>query len=132
MNKDEEAIRSLIVEWHRAVSAGDVDAVLNLVSEDVVLIGPGKPPIIGRQTLEKGLRKLLKSHRIRSRVSVEEVEVSGDLAFCRTRLTIRTGSLSGKSTTQRSGHALSVFRKQPDNTWKLVRSSRSLIDENAI
>jgi uncharacterized protein (TIGR02246 family) len=77
MNADEQAIRNLIAQWHRASAAGDVQTVLGLMSEDVVFLVAGKPPMKGRGSFEKGLRGLLESHRIESSGEVREVQVSG-------------------------------------------------------
>ena len=82
MNADEQTIRDLVAQWHRATAAGDVDTVLGLMSEDAVFLVSGKPPMKGRSTFEKGLRGLLKSHRVDSAGDIQEVEVSGDLAYC--------------------------------------------------
>ena len=82
MDTDEQAIRDLVAQWHRATAAGDVDTVLGLMSEDVVFLVAGKPPMEGRSTFEKGLRSLLKSHRIDSSGEVQECVVAGDLAYC--------------------------------------------------
>ena len=88
MSTDEQAIRNLVEQWHRATAAGDVDTVLRLMAEDVVFLMAGKPPMKGRSTFEQGLRGLLTSHRVDSRGEVQEVEVSDDLAYCWTLLTV--------------------------------------------
>ena len=67
MSTDEQAIRNLVEQWHRATAAGDVDTVLRLMAEDVVFLMAGKPPMKGRSTFEQGLRGLLTSHRVDSR-----------------------------------------------------------------
>jgi uncharacterized protein (TIGR02246 family) len=48
MTEDERAIRNLITTWHRASAEGDVATVLTLMSEDVIFLTPGQPPIRGR------------------------------------------------------------------------------------
>jgi uncharacterized protein (TIGR02246 family) len=127
LNADERRIRDLIAQWHRATAAGNVDAILRLMSEDVVFLVPGKPPMQGRDQFEKGLRGLLKSHRIESSGKIEEVRVAGDLAYSWTTLTVRITPLSGGDGTERSGSALSVFRKQANGTsWLLVRDANLL------
>jgi len=45
MNADEQAIRNLVAEWHSATVAGKVEAVLRLMSEDVVFLVAGHPGI---------------------------------------------------------------------------------------
>ena len=119
MATDEESIRGVIDRWHAATAAGDVDGVLRLMAEDVVFLVPGRPPMTGRSGFEKGLRQLLDSHRIESTGDVREIEVSGDLAYCLNWLTVRISPLSGGEPSVRSGHSLSVFRKQPDGSWVL-------------
>jgi uncharacterized protein (TIGR02246 family) len=127
LNADERRIRDLIAQWHRATAAGNVDAILRLMSEDVVFLVPGKPPMQGRDQFEKGLRGLLKSHRIESSGKIEEVRVAGDLAYSWITLTVRITPLSGGGGVERSGSALSVFRKQANGTsWLLVRDANLL------
>lgn len=126
MNADEQAIRDLVAEWHRATAAGDVEAILPLMAEDVMFFVPGKPPMKGRGVFEKALRDLLTSHRIESTGEVQEAVVSGDLAYCWTTLTVRMVSLSEGGSNTRTGHALSVFRKQADDSWVLMRDANLL------
>jgi uncharacterized protein (TIGR02246 family) len=126
VSRDEEAIRSLVAEWHRATAAADVDAVLRLMAEDVVFLVAGRPSMTGRRTFEQGLRTLLASYRVESTGDVQEVGVSGDLAYCWTLLTVRITPLSGGSSNERSGSALSVLRRQPNGSWVLVRDANLL------
>jgi len=45
MHDDERAIRQLVSAWMEATRAGDVEAVLALMSDDVVFLTPGRPPM---------------------------------------------------------------------------------------
>ncbi len=126
MNTDEQALRELVALWHRATAAGDVDTVLRLMAEDVVFLVAGHPPMRGRSGFEQGLRGLLAQHRIESTSEIQEIEVSGSLAYCWNQLTVRVIQRSGGSGMLRTGSALSVFRKQPDGTWLLVRDANLL------
>ena len=82
MHADEQAIRTLVAKWHNSTAAGDAESVLQLMAEDVVFLVAGQPPMKGRSVFEKGLRGLLASHRIVSTGEVQEVQVSGNLAYC--------------------------------------------------
>ena len=126
MSADEQTIRNMIAEWHRATASGDVDTVLNLMAEDVVFLVCGRPPMTGRSAFEQGFRSILKTHRIDSSGEIQECEVSGDLAYTRTMLTVRITPLSGGDANVRSGNALSIFRKQADGSWLLVRDANLL------
>src|SRR5882762_4853991 len=112
MSTDEQAIRDLVARWHSATARGDVDTVLGLMAEDVVFLVAGQPPMRGREAFERGLRDLLTNHRIESTGEVQEVEVSGDLAYSWTNLTVRVVPRTGGDASVRSGSALSILRKQ--------------------
>jgi ketosteroid isomerase-like protein len=80
----------------------------------------------GRDTFEKALRALLTTHRIESASKIQEIEVSGDLAYCWSELTVRVIPLSGGSSTARSGSALSILRKRSTGSWVVVRDANLL------
>jgi uncharacterized protein (TIGR02246 family) len=126
MTSDEQAICNLVALWHRATAAGDVDTVLSLMSDDVVFLVAGHPPMRGRRSFESGLRRLLATHRIESTGEVQEIKVSGDLAYCWTELTVRIVPLSGGNPATRAGSALSILRKQANDSWVVVRDANML------
>ena len=123
---DEQSIRDLIAEWHRATGAADVDAVLELMSEDVVFLVAGKPPMQGKAAFGEGLRSLLATHNIVSSGQIQELVVSGDLAYSWTKLDVRIEEKGGGASTSRQGSALSILRKQSDGRWLLVRDANLL------
>lgn len=126
MNQDAQAIRQLVIQWHRATAAGDVDAVLRLMAEDVVFLAPGQPPMHGRSTFEAGLRGLLASHWVESTSDVQEVYVAGDLGYCWSVLHVRIAPRAGGDAVVRQGSALSILRKQANGAWVVVRDANVL------
>ncbi len=126
MKSDEQAIRSLIALWHSATAAADVDTVLGLMSEDAVFLVAGHPPMRGRDMFEHGLRQILATHRIESSGDIVEVEVSGDLAYCWTNLTVRIVPRAGGNAMVRKGSAMSILRKQAGGAWLVVRDANML------
>jgi uncharacterized protein (TIGR02246 family) len=126
MNPDEQAIRELIEVWLSATQTGDVDAVLSLMAPDVVFLAPGQPPMQGRGAFARGLRQVLADHAIESLSEIEEIEVSGDLAYSRTRLAVTVTSKHGGTPVRRSGHTLSILRKGSDGKWLLTRDANLL------
>ena len=126
MTSDEQAIRDLVALWHSATASGDVDTVLSLVAEDVVFLVAGRPPTRGRGSFESGLRKLLSTHHVESTGVVQEIEISGDMAYCWTDLTVRIVRESGDNPATRTGSALSILRKQAGGAWVVVRDANML------
>lgn len=96
------------------------------MAKDAVFLVAGKPPMKGRAAFERGLRAVLRSHRIVSKGKVREVEVSGNLAYCWSELSVRMVPLSGSGPTVRKGNTLSIFRKQKNGSWLLVRDANLL------
>ena len=126
MDPDQQAIREVLALWHRATAAGDVNTVLALMAEDVVFLVAGHPPMRGRAAFEQGLRALLAQHQIESTGEIQEVDVSGDLAYAWSMLTVHIVPLAGGNATIRTGNALSILRKQGDGSWVVVRDANLL------
>ncbi len=126
MNSDEQTIRQLIERWISATREGDVDAVLRLMAPDVVFMMAGQAPMQGRDAFAKSLRTALAEHIIVSSSEIDEITVSGDMAYCRTRLSVTVTSKHGQLPMTRSGHTLSILRKGSDGKWLLTRDANML------
>jgi uncharacterized protein (TIGR02246 family) len=124
---DAQQIRDLIATWMAATRAGDVDAVLALMADDVVFLVAGQPPMVGRDAYAAAARAMAGpgAPRIEGTNDVEEVVVSGDLAVVRTRLRVAVTPPGATRPTVRAGHTLTVFRKQ-DGRWRLLRDANLL------
>jgi len=126
MNADEQAIRDVVSRWQSATAAGDIAAVLALMAEDVVFLVAGQAPMKGCSAFERGLRGLLASYRLTSSSKIQEIEVSGKLAYCWNVLHVEITPLAGGDKVVRSGSALSIFRKQDDGAWVVWRDANLL------
>ena len=126
MNADEQAIRQLIASWLRATADGDVDKVVSLMAPDVVFLVAGQAPMCGSEGFATSLRSLLKTQRIESASEVEEVAVAGDMAYCRTRLSVTVQARDGGGAVHRAGNTLSILRKGADGLWRLTRDANLL------
>ena len=127
MNGDEQAIRVLIEKWIGATLTGDEEAVLSLMAPDVVFLMPGQPPMQGRDAFASSLRGTLDENTIESVREIDEIAVSGDMAYCRTHLTVTIVSKHGRLPLQRTGHTLSILRKGSDGAWRLTRDANMLV-----
>ncbi|WP_426103967.1 YybH family protein [Massilia sp. TSP1-1-2] len=126
MNTDEQAIRDLIARWIDATRAGDVDAVLALMAPDATFLMAGQMPMVGHEAFANSLRAVLADHAIESSSTVDEVAVSGNMAYCRTSLTVTVTSKHGQLPLQRTGHTLTILRKGDDGKWLLTRDANML------
>src|SRR5947209_8226084 len=94
MSADEGAIRELIRPWLEASSAGDIDRVLSLMSDDVVFLTPGQQPF-GKEAFAASSRAQAGVVRVEARSEVQEVSVTGDVAHTLTRLEVSVTPVAG-------------------------------------
>lgn len=131
-DRDEAAIRTVVKSWHEATCNGDIARVLTLMAEDAVFLRADGPPLRGREAFGRGLRTLLETHGITSSAEVHEVQVSDDLGYCWADLTVAVAPLlAGGEPAVRKGPALSIFKKQRDGAWVLIRDANMLTPDSA-
>jgi uncharacterized protein (TIGR02246 family) len=129
---DEQKIRDLITRWHVATAAGDLPEILPLMAEDVVFLTPGQPPMRGRDAFASGFRAVLEKARIESRGEPQEIRVAGDLAYSWTQLSVTVVPKDPAApAVRRSGHTLTIFRREQDGQWVLFRDANMLTAEPA-
>jgi uncharacterized protein (TIGR02246 family) len=119
---DEQAIRSLVDAWLRATAAGDLPRVLELMADDVVFLGAGRPSMKGKEAFAAA-SKAQNGNRIDGRVEVQEIKVFGDWAYCWNHVTITTYPSGGGAPARLIGPALSILRKERDGRWVIFRDA---------
>ena len=121
---DEQAIRNLIANWLTASKAGDTDTVLGLMSDDVVFLVCGQPPMRGKEAFAAG-QAALKDVEIETTSEIQEVKVLGDWAYVWTHLSVAFRPRSDGVANKRAGNTLSILRKH-GGKWLLVRDANML------
>ena len=64
-----------------AFNTSDVDTLVDLHTDDAVVLKPGKPPEIGRQVMRTSLERGFSMFRVKESRTIEELEIVGDWAF---------------------------------------------------
>ncbi len=128
MNRDEQAIRDLIAKWQTATAACDLKQVLSLMADDVIFLTPGQPPM-NKDAFAAAFQGMLQHVRIESSSKIQEIRVSGDWAYCWSRLSVTVTPLQSGAPVRRSGYTLTIFRQQPDGIWLLARDANMLTVE---
>ncbi|WP_075055906.1 SgcJ/EcaC family oxidoreductase [Nitrososphaera viennensis] len=124
MMDDESAIRELVDTWMVATKAGDVQTILNLMTDDVVFMVPGLEPF-GKEVFKSATEEM-KNVRYEGTSDIKEIKVLGNWAYMRSHLKVRTVPPEGGSPVSRSGYTLTIFRKGPDGQWRLARDANLL------
>jgi len=120
MSEDERAIRDLVANWMAASRVGDAEAVLSLMTDDVIFMVPGREPF-GKEAF-RAAAETMKNVRMDGSSDIREIRILGDWAYLRNFIEI-TITPPGGSPMRRAGHTLSVLHKQPDGRWLLARDA---------
>jgi uncharacterized protein (TIGR02246 family) len=128
MTDDEREIRDLVGSWIAASEAGDLPALLALMTDDVIFMTPGRPPF-GRAEFAADAESA-KGITVDARAEIQEMEVIGARAFVRSRIEAVL-TAPGDSPQRLSGYAMSVLRKEADGRWRIARDANLVAPEGA-
>ncbi len=131
MADDKQQIRDLVETWGRASAAGDLEKILSLMKEDAVFLRAEHPPMRGREAFAAQFQKAIEQVRIEAASDIQEIEVSGDMAYCWNELSVTMTPLKDGAPMRRTGPVLTIFRKKADGRWVLSRDANLLADESA-
>src|SRR5438045_2936219 len=123
MNSDEQEIRQLVATWIDATKAGDTDAVLSLMADDVVFLVTGQPPMIGKAAFAAAMRSQSGQGRpqFEGKSEIQEIQVLGDWAYMWTNLTV-VFTPGGTPPVTRAGNTLTILKRQ-NGKWVLARDA---------
>ena len=126
MPNDEQEIRKLVRTWMEATKAGDIETVLGLMTEDVVFLRPGHPPMVGKSAFMAAAPPSNQpSPQFEGKSEIQEIKVLGDWAFLWSKLSVVMTMPSGDPPIKRAGDILSIFKKE-DGKWRLARDANML------
>lgn len=120
MNEDEKAVRALVDTWMSASKAGDIEAVLGLMADDVIFMTPGRKPFGKAEFAEQS--RGMKDVRIEGTSEIRELEIHGDWAWLRNFIEIEVTPPNGEPM-RRAGWTLTILRKEADGKWRLARDA---------
>lgn len=126
MLNDERKIRSLVDTWQSATQAGDIDSVLSLMTDDVVFLVPGREPMTkGEFAALSRVPPGSPRPKFESESEIREVQISGDMAYLWSKLSVTVTPPGASESIERAGHTLTVFRRIGGN-WLLARDANLL------
>jgi len=127
MQRDEQEIRELVATWMEATKVGDVDTVLSLMSDDVVFLVTGQPPMIGKAAYVAAAKPQSggEAPRFDGTSEIQEIRVLGEWAYMWTRLSVVVTPPGGAAPMKRAGHTLTILKRE-NGKWLLARDGNML------
>lgn len=120
---DVAQLRSRIMrEWPAAAMAGDVDAYLSFLTEDMVYMPPDAPAMTSKAEVAEFLRGAFASATFDITIDEpDEIVVAGPWAFARYHVSLVAHPMDGSADVAMDRKCLDIWRRQPDGTWKAHR-----------
>ena len=128
MTDDARQIRELVDSWIAASKAGDLPTLMDMVTDDVLFMTPGRPPF-GKAEFAADSERM-KGVAIDARAEVQEIEVFGPRAYIRNHIQVEL-TFPGQTPKRMSGYAMSVLRKEMDGRWRIARDANLVTPESA-
>ncbi len=117
--REEAAIRATDARWLAAAQAHDLEQTVSYWTDDVILMQPGAPAVVGKEALRRYVSGAFSIPGFSITWVTDHVWVakSGDLAYATGTDTIRLTSPEGKPVEEHN-KAVAVWRKDPDGSWR--------------
>ncbi len=118
IEEDQQAITAMSAARAEAFNQGDAEEIARHFTENAILMAPGKPALIGRDSVRSYYQAIFDEFETKLDSHYEEVAVDGNLAYGRGEATVtllpKTGGLPSTSTSK----YLNILQRQPDGSWK--------------
>ena len=116
---DEATLRKLVRQTDEAMTSGDLDGLVALYTDDAVEMGQNRPAIFGKAAIRTLEEAFLGADDAEVRSTVEDIQISGDLAVVRTGFTVSSTPKSGGNTTTIVAKSVRICHRQADGSWKI-------------
>ena len=123
--KDEQQIRALIETWGKASGSGDLIALKNLMTDDVVFLTAGTLPM-RRESFAVTFREMTQEVSLDVHSNPQEITIAGDLAVCWNLLEVKITPRAGGEVMKRAGNTITVFSRGDDGQWRIWRDANML------
>ena len=121
MSDDEQAIRELVQTWMDKTREGDIDSVLDLMTDDIIFMTPGREAF-GKDEFRAQSAAMIGTE-MDGRAEVREIRVLGDWAWVRNHIDVTVTPAAGGEPVRRSGYTLSILTRGTNGQWRLTRDA---------
>ena len=119
--EDEVAIRQADSDWSKAAQTNGVEGHLSYYTEDIRVLAPNEPVIVGKNALRETLSGMHSSPGFKVSWQPTHVEAAGagDMGYSIGTYELTINNPDGTPMTDR-GKYLAVWEKQEDGSWKCL------------
>lgn len=123
---DADAVKQAFAKFNADIAARNVDAIRTHYANDAVMVIPDRPPFVGIEAIMADYKEYAADPAGKYAPGAETVTVSsGDMAYGEVNYQSTYTDPKTKAAVTVERYNLSVYRKQPDGSWKVVRDVNS-------
>jgi len=117
---DIKAVKGVEAAWVEDIATKDVDKFASYYSEDASVLMPNAPIINGKENIKAALKPMLADPNFALTFQSTRAEASkgGDFVYTVGTYSMTMSRPKGKAAVTDKGKYLTVFKKQPDGSWK--------------
>jgi ketosteroid isomerase-like protein len=116
---DAKAIQARSERWSKAGSVKDSATFATFYADDATVMLPNEPAFKGMDAIKQVLTPMMQDPNFSLSFTTDKVEVSGILAYTQGAVTLKSTGRDGKQLVD-TGKYLTVWKKQPDGSWKVI------------
>ena len=107
-------------KWNDQFKSKDLEGLLAHYADDAFFLAPGVPGAKGSTEIRKAYAGALADNYFSISFASDKIDVSGDLAYARGHFSEKYQDPKSKQIVADSGTYVTVYKKQPDGSWKAV------------
>lgn len=117
---DIQEIKDIVAEFNAASDASDLDKVMSYFADNAIAIPTNEPAAIGKDVIRSWMQQFYDAVIPKEEYVVDGVEISCGMAYARITWSGTFTPKDGGEQRKSNGNWIWIFKKQPDNTWKIV------------
>jgi uncharacterized protein (TIGR02246 family) len=119
---DTKMIHDLERKWNEDFASRDAGKLASYYEEDAVLMPPGAPPSVGRESIRATLKQMLADPGLTLKFAAAQIDVaqSGELGYTRGAYVMTLTDPVTKNAIQDHGSYVTTYRKDPDGSWRVA------------
>ena len=119
---DRAAIEAVREAEGAAFGAGNVDAVMDVFTDDIVFMSPNEPLVSGRDAVREWANGFTSMFTVTIHsYETDEIEVAGDMAYERYTAHWTITPKDGGDAVEEILKGIHIFRRQADGSWKIAQ-----------
>ena len=125
MPESRDAVASVVAvrdAWLAALRSRDVDRLMELITDDIVVMHPNGRTDIGKAVVRADFERFFKQFTVDQKAVSDETVVSSDWAFDRGRVQTTLVPVGGGKPVQIDSEVVTILRREADGAWKVART----------